>query len=828
MPGGLAVRIFAALVLALVGANGAAAQAAPEYEVFGTFLVDPANPSVVYLNGAIGSTAGLDFRRAVRAYPAVDTIVLNSPGGGVVAGLTVADDVFRGGFTTIIPAGARCYSACSLIFLAGASRLAIGELGVHQVTADRIDAVEAQRAIADILDVLVLFDTPQQVITIMLRTPPEDMYVFTSEEVARFSLNKGDTAGAGALTLDDALIAAAFETRGPELVGQGVLVVDPEDRDGWIDVAVAWLSEGTGPAGLVRGYVDLGDQGTVSVAFGAWLQPGDETFALYLDADGPLRDYALAGVVTLTHDGGRVTTSAGSVDTGEEWQAALGERRWRERDVDALRDAEVISIILAGPEGDVLLSLVVDDAIADLFAPMLSALDGLSSPLGDGTEAEIPATAGYGIDGRVTDAPAGWYLAGEQIAVRIAGSASRPWVDLAFSPQTVVVTFGSADGFAVGAEAVTGIAGFPGLDFIAVEQGLVAARVGNSLIPVLSVAGPLELRLRGAGGEDIVVTIPRPPAFAALLGVVATRWGEPPPRVAAEPAGPDAGGAPQPTFGTFTLRANFSPNPYDVAVRAGGTVDAATLAPGCVGVIPSAPTARLDFTRGPRPISFAAASSEPTVLVVRDPAGAWHCASSISRNAVLTLDPRDGQYDIWVGTRRPGPTIEALLFFSETPGIGTPGTSPAGAATAGYREVAYHQDWFVFEYQTLCGVATHPVAAQPEFLATGDVAMMLVYMPGTMNVVPIIPSVEFQFPLDITRGVEVRIDGGRPFDFSPGGEGFRATLEGLRQAEELIAEARAGDTLELRVVDDDGNQRLYAISLRGVTAAMANASSACR
>src|SRR5687767_2758035 len=91
---------------------------------FGQFSVDPADPTVILLNGEIGETAVLDFRRALAAFPDVNTLVLNSPGGVVVNALLIADMAHERGFSTYIPPKAGCYSACAYIFFAGLQRQA--------------------------------------------------------------------------------------------------------------------------------------------------------------------------------------------------------------------------------------------------------------------------------------------------------------------------------------------------------------------------------------------------------------------------------------------------------------------------------------------------------------------------------------------------------------------------------------------------------------------------------------------------------------------------------------------------------------------------------
>lgn len=157
---------------------------------YGPFTVDTSKPDVINMNGVIAPSAALDFRRALRAAPDAKLITLNSDGGSVQAGLLIADDINQRALATYIPKTSKCYSACSYIFLAGKERKADGELGVHQISSDTRDLVGAQLAISDIIEVLSRFDTPAEVMQIMFKTPPDDMHVFSQQEIQQYKLNR--------------------------------------------------------------------------------------------------------------------------------------------------------------------------------------------------------------------------------------------------------------------------------------------------------------------------------------------------------------------------------------------------------------------------------------------------------------------------------------------------------------------------------------------------------------------------------------------------------------------------------------------------------------
>jgi hypothetical protein len=177
--------LIAAIGLA-VGLSGALA----EGKSFGPFSVDPGQPEVVKLEGAISPNSALDFRRALNAAPGAKLVVLDSPGGSVSMALLIADDIFQRKLSTLIPADAACYSACAYLFLAGAERVVEGKLGVHQISADTPDLETAQLAISDIIDLLNKFETPIEVLTVMFRTPSNSMHVFSSQEIAEYRIEK--------------------------------------------------------------------------------------------------------------------------------------------------------------------------------------------------------------------------------------------------------------------------------------------------------------------------------------------------------------------------------------------------------------------------------------------------------------------------------------------------------------------------------------------------------------------------------------------------------------------------------------------------------------
>jgi hypothetical protein len=193
-------RFLAVVTIALLSVIPAGSALADE-KTFGPFIVDDANKGVITLNGDIDVNSALSFRRALQAAPDAKLVTLNSPGGNVQMGLLIADDIHQRKLATYISKGSKCYSACSFVFLAGNERKVDGELGGHQISSDAPDLVGAQLAISDIIEVLNRFGTPMDVMHVIFKTPPDDMHVFTSEEIERYHLNRSGDEPSGTATV---------------------------------------------------------------------------------------------------------------------------------------------------------------------------------------------------------------------------------------------------------------------------------------------------------------------------------------------------------------------------------------------------------------------------------------------------------------------------------------------------------------------------------------------------------------------------------------------------------------------------------------------------
>lgn len=122
----------------------------------------------------------------------------------------------------------------------------------------------------------------------------------------------------------------------------------------------------------------------------------------------------------------------------------------------------------------------------------------------------------------------------------------------------------------------------------------------------------------------------------------------------------------EPGYGYVDLSAGFSPDPYDVSLTSGGSVNSDVV--GCTGMIAEAPDFRLNYSAGDVfPLILSVDSSGDTTLVVNTPDASWVCDddSGEGLNPSITFDqPASGQYDIWVGSYSDD-YHEALLSISE-------------------------------------------------------------------------------------------------------------------------------------------------------------------
>jgi len=122
-------------------------------------------------------------------------------------------------------------------------------------------------------------------------------------------------------------------------------------------------------------------------------------------------------------------------------------------------------------------------------------------------------------------------------------------------------------------------------------------------------------------------------------------------------------------YGSTSLTAGFTPDPFNVPVQAGGDVDVwEAVGQNCRGFATTAPSYDVTYEAGSFDLYISASSMGDATLVVNAPDGSWWCDddSAGSLNPGLRFDdPMSGRYDIWVGTYSEGDTGPATLHISE-------------------------------------------------------------------------------------------------------------------------------------------------------------------
>jgi len=132
-----------------------------------------------------------------------------------------------------------------------------------------------------------------------------------------------------------------------------------------------------------------------------------------------------------------------------------------------------------------------------------------------------------------------------------------------------------------------------------------------------------------------------------------------------------------PNFGSVTLKAGFTPDPFTKSVVAGGGIK--TELGGVKATVARAPDFKLYYTAEvrpdgslPYPLRIYVESKRDTTLLINLPDGTWVANDDGGGNSNPLLRfgrPQSGRYDIWVGTFGHGESAagirQAILRISE-------------------------------------------------------------------------------------------------------------------------------------------------------------------
>lgn len=141
------------------------------------------NGQSVIVHGMLREGAAVEILKILDAAPGATSLVLNSAGGRLLEAKQLADVVQSRHLNTYVED--LCVSACTYVFLAGKDRAATpnARIGFHQPSFPGLDA-DAQRASTQtMLDVYRAAHLPEAFIQRIAKTPPEDMWYPTRDEL---------------------------------------------------------------------------------------------------------------------------------------------------------------------------------------------------------------------------------------------------------------------------------------------------------------------------------------------------------------------------------------------------------------------------------------------------------------------------------------------------------------------------------------------------------------------------------------------------------------------------------------------------------------------
>jgi S1-C subfamily serine protease len=126
----------------------------------------------------------------------------------------------------------------------------------------------------------------------------------------------------------------------------------------------------------------------------------------------------------------------------------------------------------------------------------------------------------------------------------------------------------------------------------------------------------------------------------------------------------------EPFFGSTDLEAGFLPDPFEIDMTSGGSIDVEYLGGSCVGFAATAPDFRLNWSGSSDElrIFFESDDDSDATMIVNLPNGDWVCDDDAdgTLNPMVTVeDPSEGQFDIWVGSYSRGEFISGTLSITE-------------------------------------------------------------------------------------------------------------------------------------------------------------------
>ena len=122
-------------------------------------------------------------------------------------------------------------------------------------------------------------------------------------------------------------------------------------------------------------------------------------------------------------------------------------------------------------------------------------------------------------------------------------------------------------------------------------------------------------------------------------------------------------------FGDVELDPGFVPDPTEVAVYSGGSVDVSYI-DGCTGWAATAPDLELDYGPGGDYLRIYFQAEDgigDATIIINGPDGEWYCNDDFEGfdPAIEFIDPESGVFDIWIGSFSEGDEIDGIIGITE-------------------------------------------------------------------------------------------------------------------------------------------------------------------
>jgi hypothetical protein len=174
------------------------------------------------------------------------TVYLDSPGGDVAEAIKIANLLDKSYAATHVASGARCYSACFILWMSGVARhVSSGAtLGVHRILVRQgeksVDPQSAYftRIARSVENYMAGLGTPRAILDKMNATAPADLFVFNPRWLAEQQLLT-------ALSYRLGFIDAARARCGPEPLAAGMktgAVSGDDEFDRWVQQIRSWTT----------------------------------------------------------------------------------------------------------------------------------------------------------------------------------------------------------------------------------------------------------------------------------------------------------------------------------------------------------------------------------------------------------------------------------------------------------------------------------------------------------------------------------------------------------------------------------------------------------